>query len=309
MTEVKKSRTGLRSTIYIGILLYFVVFWLIRAIRNPPKIVIVNTLAIIVLLILTLIITASYFLMYAVRKSLNSETVFSTIVLEEIYNLDQPQFAWYTKQFEALGFEKVLDLSAIQNTGAPLTKVQKEAAPYSWRPSETPPQKKIQSVGYGRLFLNRELGCYGEINQAMSSKNIGIPANCTVASEFGGGWSYTTTDRNPICFIWLMRRPKSLFNCVPGKTLQELLAFHIEQRNKIMRDLGVQLKSDISMENYFANEKKEMLLRREIMRRKDRVAALFVILWHIIKPKYEWMGDREKIVQMKRDPWKYQGGF
>jgi hypothetical protein len=64
------------------------------------------------------------------------------------------------------------------------------------------------------------------------------------------GWSVGSTSGNFIKATYLRRQPRSLVQCEPRRSVEELLRYHIGLRERVTIDLGVRVLEDTSLEGY-----------------------------------------------------------
>jgi hypothetical protein len=145
--------------------------------------------------------------------------------------------------------------------------------------------------GFGRLFVHPEEHAFAEINQAFTAGGSPTPMGLSLISLLDGGWSFSTSNRKPTAAFYLIRRPKGLWVSRPEQEPAELWETHLERRQKIADDLGVETLTEDTAEAYFENERRAAGERKKAVQRRSAIQVA-IDKWLFDKtPKYEWMGS------------------
>lgn len=188
---------------------------------------------------------------------------------------DLDALARYTAAYEALGFVSVGDYT------------------FSARDAAVQP-------AFARLFVHPENACYVEANQIFPANRPPTPLRSAIGTAFEGGWSLGTTDRAPDAVIYALRRPRSLWTSYEGAVPEELLARHLELRDRLARDLGLRPRWDTSQNAYFAIECEHALARKRAFAQRNVFAFLFELARLGKSPPAEWLGDYAKRAAVRR---------
>jgi hypothetical protein len=111
--------------------------------------------------------------------------------------LDTAELERFTREFEALGFTRLLDFSLVANTAKPI-------------PS------------FGRVFANTRNHFFAEISQVFPSRKAPRPLGCSIQSCLQDGWTLSFSNRKPMAASSLIRRKKAIGVCMPETPIHEL---------------------------------------------------------------------------------------
>lgn len=148
-----------------------------------------------------------------------------------------------------------------------------------------------QGKGFARLFAHPEEYCFAEINQAFASGGTASTMGCNLTSYLEEGWSFSTGNRRPTSTLYVLRRPKGLWLSQPNEPPEKLLQVHLKRRNKIARDLGLDLLTDTEAEAHFDHERQAARDRKKAVQGRSFVRVAFDMWFFERNPRYEWMGD------------------
>ncbi|MEH2457780.1 MAG: hypothetical protein V7K34_10505 [Nostoc sp.] len=127
---------------------------------------------------------------------------------------------------------------------------------------------------------------------------------CAIGSALEQEWSVSFRDNSfshAIVYAFL-RRPKGIIVIKQGVTPEELLRSHLKFRQKIMRDLNLQLLPDISIEAYFDKSQKIRTDQRKALWRKSLIIGLIETWLFNFKSeaqKSQWLGDYTRLAARK----------
>jgi hypothetical protein len=201
-----------------------------------------------------------------ILSMLPKEQKFVPTSIEAFGGLDRQEIERYTDEIKGLGFSHLLDYTIEAN--------------YT-----------TKMVGFARLFGHESQYCFAEINQVIPEGVPATPVRMVIVSRFNDGWSLSSTDRKADAITTLIgRRPKNLWVSRPGQNTDVIYREHLELRNRITRDIGVQSIRKTGQEYYFnfllegAEQQRETIQK---MLMPFELAGLFVFM---LFPITEWMG-------------------
>ena len=181
---------------------------------------------------------------------------------DEVPSLDWGVLNQYTYDIESLGFHKLID----------------------YKPSN------LSRSGLARLFSHPKYHCFIEVYQIS-----GLPTTCVVKSLFINEWSLANVNRQFRGLLgglmYMRRLNRSLCIAQPGVSPSELLDNHLARRTKMMRDLEIDISTDISIDAYFNYERSQAKKRLQIIKSKWIAILLIEAIVYALHPKSEWMGE------------------
>jgi hypothetical protein len=180
--------------------------------------------------------------------------------------LDVNALERYTWHFSALGFVDVGDYRLEADSG-------------------------VVQPGFARLFVHPTEGCYAEVNQIFPAKQSPIPMRGVIGTVFDDGWSLATTDRAADGIVYMMRRPRGLWQSMPDALVPDLFRAHVQRRDEMSTALGVRPRYETSRDAYLEHERAEAEARKESIRRKNIFVALAEIFLYPLRPAREWLGE------------------
>jgi hypothetical protein len=183
-----------------------------------------------------------------------------------VAGLRQDELQTYTESLERLGFRKLAD-STLLGSG--------EATPHA----------------FGRCLVNEEMRCFAELIATQKTLNVSGPLIFGFNTDMGNGWSVGSTSSNLLKFRYLRRLPRSLIQCEPQATLEELLRYHVGLRDRVTTDLGVRVLEDTSLEGYRQRIQQRLMERRETFLRRDILAEWDEATRIAQEGRWEWLGD------------------
>ncbi|MDQ7825853.1 MAG: hypothetical protein RDV48_23830 [Candidatus Eremiobacteraeota bacterium] len=202
----------------------------------------------------------------AIMKAFPEKVTFTEASPDEYPAFDHEAFERYTEAFESLGFKRLIDYHS--------------------------PEMEMQGIkGIGRLFSHDRQFIFAECNQNFPPGRNPTEVKCVLVSFMTDGFSFSTTDRKPDGVTYAMRRPRSLWVSLPPASPGELFNAHLERRNALEKELKARLLRESSAQGFFEHEKKEHLLRKEALGKRNIVAILYDIIVTGSNPPFEWMGE------------------
>jgi hypothetical protein len=200
--------------------------------------------------------------------------------------LDTAALDRYTKEFESMGFVRLLDFSLVSNAPNPV-------------PS------------FCRLFAHARHHCFGEVSQLFPRGKSPLPLKCSIHSVLQDGWSLAFSDRKPQAAGSLLRRKKALGICMPETSTSELLHSFLQMREQICQDLGISPMKDDSLEAYIAKTQLAATDMRDAVQQKNFATALSHVYYRkfsLLKTReeYSWLGDYPKEAARRKQGFAYE---
>ena len=184
---------------------------------------------------------------------------------------DREKLETLTSQLEKLGFNRTGDYRV--SAGAP---------------------SRVGS--FGRLFINTEEACFGEIT-CLSIRGTILAPWCDFTSLMTDGWSLQTSSmrRGHISRLyaacsWLLRRPKAAWSRCGNVSPRDLLRMHVEQRNSLMALHGLNLIPNLSTQMYFDDESCKPAEKRKALKKRSMFAIPIELILISLRPRSEWNG-------------------
>ncbi|MEH2275673.1 MAG: hypothetical protein V7K40_13025 [Nostoc sp.] len=180
-------------------------------------------------------------------SNISSKLNFVPTQLEALSQIDTKTFNYYTNALESLGFSKISDLELSEST-----------------------------LTVARLFCHPKHLCFAEVIQTPGRSIV----FCAISSGLEQEWSVSFRDNSPnLAIVYaFLRRPRGIIVVQQGVTPEELLRSHLKFRQKMMRDLNLQLLPDISIEAYFDQSQRVRTCQRKALWRKSVIIGL-VEMW------------------------------
>ena len=200
--------------------------------------------------------------------------------------LDTTELERYTKEFESMGFVRLLDFSLVSN-----------------RPNPIP--------SFCRLFAHTRHHCFGEVSQLFPRAKSPMPLKCSIQSVLENGWSLGFSDRKPQAASAMIRRRKALGVSMPGTTTYELLQAFLQMRGQICQDLGISPLRDDSLEAYIAKTQMAAGDMRDAVQQKNFATAVSNYYYRKLsllktREEYTWLGDYPKEAERRKQGFAYE---
>jgi hypothetical protein len=223
-------------------------------------------------IILPFIIFFEIFIKILFILNISSKLKIVPTQLEARSQLDIKTFNYYTNALEYLGFIKIHDLEVLSE----------------------------YSVIFTRLFSHPKHLCFAEVMQAPGRSLV----FCAIESALEQEWSVSFRDNssNQAILFAFLRRPRRIIFVKQGVAPKELLRLHLKFRQEIMRDLSLQLLTDISIEAYFEQSQISRTRQRKSLRRKSVIIGLVEMGLFSLKSevqKSQWLGDYTRLAARK----------
>jgi len=204
---------------------------------------------------------------------------FPPATAEQFGQLNQDALRSYTEALEKLGFTRLMDFSLVPKSGTYIP-------------------------GFARLMVHAEDHCFAEIFQVFPPNKKPLPMTVGINSHLDGGWSLSNGNGKMTGTRYMLRLPRALWINQPEASPAEMLRVHLERRHQIASDLGVRVLTDMSPAAYFSCVQKQSEERRANFQKKNFAAALGSRFLYPFHQKKEWMGDYQKQVAFRREPWR-----
>ncbi|MGB2606565.1 MAG: hypothetical protein WBC78_23375 [Candidatus Sulfotelmatobacter sp.] len=194
--------------------------------------------------------------------------------------LDLDALDRYTREFEGMGFSRLLDFSLVSDSKA------------------NPPS-------FCRLFAHTRHHCFGELSQIFPRGKKPLPLKSSIQSCLQNGWTLSFSDRKPQAASSLIRRRKALGICMPEANSWELLQAFLKMRDQVCLDLGVAPVNDDTLEAYIAKMQRSATEMREAVQKKSfmkGVPEVYLRKLSLVKtrPEYVWLGDYPKEAELRK---------
>ncbi len=215
-----------------------------------------------------------------VLKNMATSFSFPPATPAQFPQLDLEALDRYTRDFEGMGFERLLDFSLVSDSGT------------------NPPS-------FCRLLVHRRNHCFGELSQIFPKGKVPLPLRCSIQSRLQNGWTLSFSDRKPQAASSLLRRRKAIGICMPDTTPGDLLQAFLKMRDQVCLDLGIQTVNDDTLEAYIAKMQRSATDMREAVQEKNFVKGLpevYLRKFSLLKtkPEYIWLGDYPKEAEQRK---------
>ncbi|MGA9981674.1 MAG: hypothetical protein WBQ08_23860 [Candidatus Sulfotelmatobacter sp.] len=215
-----------------------------------------------------------------VVKSMATQYSFPPATPGQFPALDLDALERYTREFEGMGFTRLLDFSLVSDSAT------------------TPPN-------FCRLMANSRNHCFGEISQIFPKGKASLPLKGSIQSCLQNGWTLAFSDRKPQAASSLLRRRKALGICMPEASTSELLQSFLKMREQICLDLGIQTVNDDTLQAYMNKVQRSATEMREAVQEKNFVKGLPEYYLRKVsllqtKPEYVWLGDYPKEAEQRK---------
>jgi hypothetical protein len=206
-------------------------------------------------------------------QTLPDDVQFQEVVLTNYPQLDVVSLAHHTTILESLGFIHLID--------------------HDVKPG----------IGFARCFGHPQHYCFAEVGQLFQDTGEVILQQFVLFSVLQQDWIVAEINRqvnsgDGIAYIW--RHPQVIRRYHPDISLDELFESHLQFRQQILTDLGVNLSTDVSWSVFEKQEQQATIFRKQVMRRKNLLLAMLEATLFELSPKLEWLGDYPKEAAKKR---------
>ena len=215
-----------------------------------------------------------------VLKKMPTQYSFPPATPAQFPALDLDALERYTREFEGMGFTRLLDYSLVSD-------------------SATTP------TSFCRLMAHTRHHCFGEISQIFPKGKTPLPLKASIKSCLQNGWTLAFSDRKPQAASSLLRRRKALGICMPEASTSELLQAFLKMRDQVCLDLGIQPVNDDTLQAYINKMQRSATEMREAVQEKNFVKGVPEVYLRKVsllqtKPEYVWLGDYPKEAEQRK---------
>lgn len=145
--------------------------------------------------------------------------------------------------------------------------------------------------GLARVLVNADARVYAEVSQTRTGARL-TPVATSLTSVMSDGWSLQTSSRQPApVAVAFMQTPRAMWRSLPQATAQDLLADHLELRERVAYNLGVGVGGDGSLNGYFTQQQLEHQARRAALIATNVVRGLVRGLACERTMPSQWLGE------------------
>ena len=215
-----------------------------------------------------------------VLKNMATQYSFPPATPAQFPALDLDALERYTREFEGMGFTRLLDYSLVSDSAT------------------TPPC-------FCRLMAHTRYHCFGEISQIFPKGKAPLPLKGSIQSCLQDGWTLAFSNRKPQAASSLLRRRKALGICMPEASASELLQAFLKMRDQICLDLGIQPVNDDTLQAYINKMQRSATEMRDAVQEKNFVKGVPEVYLRKVsllqtKPEYVWLGDYPKEAERRK---------
>lgn len=215
-----------------------------------------------------------------VLKNMATAFSFPSATPAQFPTLDLDALDRYTREFEGMGFTRLLDFSLVADS-----------------PTHPP--------SFCRLFAHTRHHCFGELSQIFPKGKAALPLKGSIQSCLQNGWTLSFSDRKPQAAGSLLRRRKALGVCMPEVTTAELLQAFLKMRDHVCLDLGISPVNDDTLQAYIGKVQRSIGEMRDAVQEKNFVKGLpevYLRKFSLLKtkPEYVWLGDYPKEAEQRK---------
>lgn len=152
------------------------------------------------------------------------------------------------------------------------------------------------SPGYvARLLAHPQHHCFVEIGQTLGEYSVALPTTYSIHSLLEEGWEFSTMQQKPNSILWMWHNPKAVGIFAPSLEPDALLQLHLERRQQMAQDLGLDVFPDMSWDTFVMVQERSTIGNKQRLRRKPVAWALLEATLFELNPQYEWLGDYGKV--------------
>lgn len=206
-------------------------------------------------------------------QAMPDDVQFQEITLTNYSQLDVMSLAYHTTILESLGFVHLID--------------------HDVKPG----------IGFARCFAHPEHYCFAEIKQIFKETGEVIAQNFAFFSLLQQDWVLAEINReinsgDGMAYIW--RHPHQIQRYHPNIDVDKLFQSHLQFRQQILNDLGINLSTDVSWTALNVQAQQATIFRKQAMRRKNLLLAMLEATLFELSPKSEWLGNYPKLAAKKQ---------
>jgi hypothetical protein len=216
----------------------------------------------------------------SVVKNMATSFSFPAALPSQFPQLDLAALENYTRDFESLGFTRLIDSSPT---------------------SDSPTHPAM----FCRLMVHTGHHCYGEISQIFPRGKAPMALKCAISTHLQDGWSIAFSNRKPLAASSLVRRSKGLGVSIPDATPGELLQSLLTLRQQVCFDLAISPLTEDTLESYVAKVQQSAAEMRDTVKQKNFFTAIPQFYYRKLaltrtKPEYTWLGAYPKEAEQRK---------
>jgi hypothetical protein len=215
-----------------------------------------------------------------VLKNMATSYSFPPATPAQFPGLDTTALERYSREFESMGFVRLLDFSLVSDAA-------------------------LQIPSFCRLYAHTKYHCFGEISQIFPRGKAPLPLACSLQSMLQEGWALTFSDRKPLAAGSLVRRRKALSVSMPGTDTSALLQAFLQMRDNVCQDLGISVVREDTLEAYIAKVQRSVTEMRDAVKEKNFATAVSHVYYRKLallrtREEYTWLGDYPKEAERRK---------
>lgn len=215
-----------------------------------------------------------------VLKNMATSYSFPPATPAQFPEFDTAALERYSREFESMGFVRLLDFSLVSNA-------------------------VLQIPSFCRLYAHLKYHCFGEVSQIFPRGKAPMPLACSIQSVLQDGWTLTFSDRKPMAAGSLLRRRKALSVSMPGTDSSALLQAFLQMRDNVCQDLGISVVREDTLEAYIAKVQRSATEMRDAVKEKNFATAVSHVYYRKLallktREEYTWLGDYPKEAERRK---------
>lgn len=215
-----------------------------------------------------------------VLRNVASTYSFPPAVPGQFPQLDTIALERYTREWESLGFERLIDTSPVSDG-------------------------RNHPATFCRMLVHSRHHCFAQVMQMFPKGKAPMPMRNGLVSYLEEGWSIGSSDRKPLPSGALIRRPKALAVNLPGSSAAELLQSLLSLRQQVCLDLGISPLTDDTVEGYAARAQETAKAIKTAIAQKNFLTGMPQFYYRKLglmraKPEYVWLGDYPKAAEQRK---------
>jgi len=147
----------------------------------------------------------------------------------------------------------------------------------------------VVQPGFARLATHPGHACYVEISQIFPANAQPMPVGCVITSILSDGWTISTTNRTADAGVWILRKPRGVWQSAPSAGARELLDRHLKLVSRVRAFTGASADAPVSRENWYDHERRQAAAARGTLARR----SILVVLWEFVtfSGRNAWFGE------------------
>jgi hypothetical protein len=199
---------------------------------------------------------------------------------EQFPFLDSDKLERCTREFESLGFTRLLDYSLVGD-------------------------KTGNSHNFCRALVHTGHHCFAVIYQFFPAGQAPRPMKCDIQGDLQEGWEIQFCDSKPRAEASLLQSGKSIIINHPGASMSELLQEFLKLRGQVCTDLSIAPERDDTLDGYIRKKQRGADRMRASVRQKSFALGLAQVLlgrFSLLntRKEYVWLGDYPKEAERRK---------